>query len=195
MLILVRHGETDANARGVLLGRGESSLSEAGRRQAALLATALGARQPETRVLSSPLSRTMATAEILTGGVGDVEVDDRWIELDYGDLDGTPLKDVPPEVWTRWRADPDFVPAGGESLRALGKRVGDACTELLADAADRDIVVVTHVSPIKAAAAWALGVGDEVTWRLFVAPGSITRIAGRPHGAVLVSFNETAWPS
>jgi broad specificity phosphatase PhoE len=137
----------------------------------------------------------MATAEILTGGVGDVEVDDRWIELDYGDLDGTPLKDVPPEVWTRWRADPDFVPAGGESLRALGKRVGDACTELLADAADRDIVVVTHVSPIKAAAAWALGVGDEVTWRLFVAPGSITRIAGRPHGAVLVSFNETAWPS
>jgi broad specificity phosphatase PhoE len=195
MLILVRHGETDANARGVLLGRAESGLSEAGRRQAALLATALGARRPETRVLSSPLSRTMATAEILTGGVGDVEVDDRWIELDYGDLDGTPLKDVPPEVWTRWRADPDFVPAGGESLRALGKRVGDACTELLADAADRDIVVVTHVSPIKAAAAWALGVGDEVTWRLFVAPGSITRIAGRPHGAVLVSFNETAWPS
>jgi broad specificity phosphatase PhoE len=193
MLILVRHGETEANARGLLLGRTESELSETGRAQAALLAAALGTRRPDTRVLSSPLSRTMATAEILTGGVGEVEVDERWIELDYGDLDGTPLADVPAEVWTRWRADPDFIPARGESLRALGQRVGDACTELLADAADRDVVVVTHVSPIKAATAWTLGVGDEVTWRLYVAPGSITRIAGRPHGAVLVSFNETAW--
>ena len=193
MLILVRHGETDANARGVLLGRAESGLSESGCRQAALLAAALGTRRPDTRVISSPLSRTMATAEILTGGVGDVEVDERWIELDYGALDGTPLRDVPVETWARWRADPDFIPAGGESLRALGTRVGDACTELLADAADRDIVVVTHVSPIKAAAAWALGVGDEVTWRLYVAPGSITRIAGRAGTAVLRSFNETAW--
>ena len=195
MLILVRHGETEANARGVLLGHAESSLSEKGRLQAGLLAAALGTRRPDTRVISSPLSRTMATAEILTGGVGEVEVDERWIELDYGDLDGTPLADVPPETWARWRADPDFVPAGGESLRALGVRVGAACAELLADAAERDIVVVTHVSPIKAAAAWTLGVGDEVTWRLYVAPGSITRIGGRPGGAVLRSFNETAWPS
>ena len=195
MLILVRHGETDANARGLLLGRTESGLSETGRDQAALVAAALGTRQPETRVISSPLSRTMATAEILTGGVGEIEVDERWIELDYGDLDGTPVKDVPAETWARWRADPDFIPAGGESLRALGKRVGDACTELLSAAADRDVVVVTHVSPIKAAAAWALGVGDEVTWRLYVAPGSITRIGGRPGAAVLRSFNETAWPT
>jgi broad specificity phosphatase PhoE len=195
VLILVRHGETDANARGVLLGRAESSLSDEGRRQAALLADALGTRSPSTRVISSPLSRTRATAEILTGGIGEVELDERWIELDYGALDGTPLKDVPLETWARWRADPDFIPAGGESLRALGVRVGAACSELLADAAERDVVVVTHVSPIKAAAAWALGVGDEVTWRLYVAPGSITRIAGLPQSPVLRSFNETAWPT
>ena len=193
MLILVRHGETEANARGVLLGHAESNLSDKGRLQAQRLAAALGTRLPQTRVVSSPLSRTMATAEILTGGVGDIEVDDRWIELDYGALDETPLKDVPESTWAQWRADPDFIPAGGESLRSVGARVGEACTELLVDAASRDVVVVTHVSPIKAAAAWALGAGDEVTWRLFVAPGSITRISGRPHGAVLLSFNETAW--
>jgi broad specificity phosphatase PhoE len=69
--------------------------------------------------------------------------------------------------------------------------VAEACTELLVDAAERDVVVVTHVSPIKAAAVWAMGVGDEVTWRLYVAPGSITRIGCRPHGPVLLSFNET----
>jgi broad specificity phosphatase PhoE len=191
MLILVRHGETEANARGLLSGRVDSALSEKGRRQAARVADALGRRDPETRVISSPLARTIATAEIIAGDVGKIEIDERWIELDYGELDGTALTAVPEETWARWRADPDFIPAGGESLRACGARVAEACTELLVDAAERDVVVVTHVSPIKAAAVWAMGVGDEVTWRLYVAPGSITRVGCRPHGPVLLSFNET----
>jgi broad specificity phosphatase PhoE len=60
--------------------------------------------------------------------------------------------------------------------------------------ADGDVVVVSHVSPIKAAAAWALGVGDEVAWRMYVAQASITRIGvGGPGGLPsLRSFNETA---
>ena len=52
------------------------------------------------------------------------------------------------------------------------------------------MVVVSHVSPIKAAIAWALGVGDEVGWRLFVRVASITRIAIGPGGPTLHSFNE-----
>jgi len=53
--------------------------------------------------------------------------------------------------------------------------------------------VVTHVSPVKAAVAWALGVGDEVTWHLYVAPRSNTRIAPRQFGPVLSAFNVTPW--
>ena len=63
----------------------------------------------------------------------------------------------------------------------------------MTDAVDRDIVIVTHVSPVKAAVVWALGVGDEVTWRTYVAPGSITRIAPRRFGPVLSAFNVTPW--
>jgi broad specificity phosphatase PhoE len=79
-------------------------------------------------------------------------------------------------------------------LLALGARVRAACEALSADAkdADGDVVVVTHVSPIKAALAWALGVGEEVAWRTFVAPASITRIGFGPRGPVLHSFNEVA---
>jgi len=40
---------------------------------------------------------------------------------------------------------------------------------------------------------WALGVGDDVTWRTYVAPASITRISVRRFGPVLASFNETPW--
>ena len=118
-------------------------------------------------------------------------MDERWIELDYGELDGRPIGDLPPETWAAWRADPHFVPPGGESLATLGVRVRGACEELLDEARQRDVVVVSHVSPIKAGIGWALGVGDEVGWRLFVQVASITRVAVGPGGPSLYSFNES----
>ena len=139
-------------------------------------------------MVSSPLARTRQTAAHF--GV-DVDIDDRLIELDYGDWEGRRVRDVEPLEWVQWQGDLDFAPPGGESLRSVGFRVRAACAELAADAIDKTIVVVTHVSPLKAAVAWALGVGDETTWRLFVVPASISRVAVRPGGATsLHAFNE-----
>ena len=69
------------------------------------------------------------------------------------------------------------MPPGGESLRQLGERVSSALEDL-SSAEDPELVtvVVTHVSPIKAAVCWALGVDDLVSWRLWVATASITSI-------------------
>jgi broad specificity phosphatase PhoE len=52
--------------------------------------------------------------------------------------------------------------------------------------------VVSHVSPIKAAVAWALGVGDEASWRIWVGPASITRIGFAGRTPSLRAFNELA---
>jgi len=194
VLIIVRHGQTDANARGVLLGRADPALDKTGRTQASSVAAALSPLRRDTRIISSPLRRARETAAIIARE-GEVEIDERWIELDYGSFEGTPVVDVPEATWARWRSDADFAPGGGESLRALGRRVCDSCDELIADAVRRDVIVVTHVSPVKAATAWALGVGDDVTWRMYVAPGSVTRVAPRAWGRVLTSFNETPWSS
>ena len=184
MLLLVRHGRTDANAQGLLLGRLDPPLSEEGREQAA----ALKAKIPDgARVIASPLLRTRQTAEAF--GL-PVMLDERWIELDYGELDGLPLRDVPADVWREWRADPAFAPPGGESLAALGVRVREACTELIDEIRERDVVVVSHVSPIKAAIAWALGAGDDLSWRLFVQVASIARIGADQWGTTLRAFNE-----
>jgi broad specificity phosphatase PhoE len=184
VLYLVRHGRTDANARGLLLGRADPPLSDEGRLQAAALAT----RVPrDARVVCSPLRRARETAAALRL---PVEIDDRWIELDYGALDGLPLADVPDDVWRSWRADPAYRPPGGETLVELGMRVRSACDELAADARAGDVVVVSHVSPIKAALAWALRTDDGVSWRLFVEVASIARIAIGPWGASVQSLNE-----
>ena len=184
MLILVRHGQTPANAAGLLLGRSDPGLTDLGRRQAAWAASALGS---PARVVSSPLARATATAAALGA---PVEVDDRWIELDYGVFDQARYGDVPPEVWRRWRTDPAFAPPGGESVASLGRRVRSACAELAPQAAGEDVVVVSHVSPIKAAVTWALGVGDEVAFRMHLEVAAICRIAIGPAGPVLRSFND-----
>jgi broad specificity phosphatase PhoE len=200
MIVLVRHGRTEANARGLLLGRADPSLDDEGRRQAARLAHGLGALDV-ARIVSSPLARCRQTADTIAatlaraaGGLVPpaVERDDRWIELDYGVLDGRPAGDVPADTWTAWRADVGWAPEGGESLVTLGERVRAACDELATDARAQDVVVVSHVSPIKAAIAWALGVDDAVAWRMWVAPASISRIGWAGRVPSLRSFNEVA---
>jgi broad specificity phosphatase PhoE len=185
VLLLVRHGRTDVNARGLLQGRMDVPLDEIGMAQAAEVAKALGT--PD-RVISSPLLRARTTAEAFGR---PVEVDERWIELDYGELDGLPVASVGVDVWRKWRADLGFAPPGGESIQVMAERVIAACEGLVAAAADEDIVVVSHVSPIKAAVTWVLGVSTETGWRTHLDAASITRVACGPNGTVLRSFNET----
>jgi len=185
-LVLVRHGRTTANANGLLLGRLDPPLDEVGQEQAALVAKALG---PVSRVVSSPLARARETASHIDA---PLVIDERWIELDYGEYDGLPLGQVPEAMWTSWRADTGYAPPAGESLSALAERVSAACEELFVDAVEHDIVVVSHVSPIKAAVAWALGADVSISWRTHLLPASITYVGVGRFGPLLRAFNITS---
>ena len=190
MLHVIRHGRTEANAAGLLLGHLDPELDEVGERQALAVARAVGTVD---RVVCSPLLRTRRTAEAFSVGDGSpVEVDERWIEMDYGEFDGRPLAEVSLETWEAWRADIDWAPPGGESHRALGLRVRAALDDLFEASRTSEIVVVTHVSPIKAALAWVLGVGGVAVWRTFVAPASVMTVGAGPAGPSLRGFNDTA---
>jgi broad specificity phosphatase PhoE len=185
VLLLVRHGETMANRQRQLLGRADPPLTETGWEQA----TALAAWLPRPDVLvSSPLLRARQTAGVLGS---DVQLDDRWIELDYGPYDEQPASALAPEVWARWREDAHFTPPGVEPYATLASRVADACDELAAAARSSVVIVVTHVSPIKAALAWALGVTHQIAWRTFVEDASVSRIDVDATGPLVRWFNRT----
>lgn len=191
MLILVRHGRTSANASGLLQGRVDNPLDELGREQAAAVGEALAGLSIR-RVVCSPLVRAMSTASEICSRAGvEAEIDERFIELDYGQYDMVPLADVPAQVWDRWRADASFAPPGGESLLDLRRRVWAGLDDLAEQARLHDIAVVCHTSPIKAAVQWSLGVDEELSWRMRLDPASICRVAVRDR-PVMVSFNETA---
>lgn len=188
MIILVRHGRTALNATGRLQGRLDEPLDDVGLAQA----TAAAARIGEVdELIASPLARAQQTAEAFGR---PFTTDERWIELSYGVYEGRPFVDVPSEAWAQWKLDPAFVPEDGESLLTLDERVRAACDDLTERARDRTVAVVTHVSPIKSAVGWALGVGIEISWRSHLSQGSICRIDVRADGPVLHTFNEQVAP-
>jgi len=211
MLILIRHGESVANAQGLLVGRTDAELTPKGMAQASSVSLLL--RDPILALRTSPLSRARDTAALvalsLQGEPGlprepglpsetglPIEVDDRWVEVDYGEYECQPLGEIPADVWREWQGDPSFRPDGGESLADVDARVAAACDELFtadglgARAAAGDIAVVSHVTPIKAAVAWALGMTAELSWRLHLQTASVTRIGWGNGHPVLYGFNE-----
>jgi alpha-ribazole phosphatase len=189
VLILVRHGRTPANAAGLLQGRLDQDLDDHGRTQASAVAEFLLRQYEIDAVVASPLRRAQQTAAAFER---PIETDERWLELSYGEYEGTRHTDVPSEVWQRWREDPDFTPREGESLASLDVRVRAACEALVGRAARENVVVVSHVSPIKSAVAWALGVEIGISFNCHLDQAAVCRIAIRGDRPVLQSFNETA---
>jgi probable phosphoglycerate mutase len=195
MLILVRHGQSEANAAGLLVGRTDSALTELGRRQAAAIGEALAAEAGRPlRLLTSPLARARDTADIIAERLGSAlapTVEDRLIELDYGELDGHRTADLSRGDWAVWRSDPSWRPPGGETLPELHQRLDPLWASLSSEAAAGDVIAVTHVSPTKAAVAWVLGAGPELSWKLALGVASITRISFGGIAPALVTFGET----
>jgi alpha-ribazole phosphatase len=188
VLILVRHGRTAANEAGLLQGRLDQDLDHHGQRQAAAVAAMVLSTTQVDSLIASPLRRAQQTAEHFSL---PIDTDERWIELAYGEYEGRPSADVPTGVWQQWKDDPRFVPAGGESLAVLDARVRAACDELIERASDTNVVVVTHVSPMKSAVAWALGVDIGISWNCHLDHASVCRIVFRGKRPLLHTFNET----
>ena len=191
MIILIRHGQTTSNARNLLVGRGNPELTELGRRQATALRTMLG---DVAEVWTSPLQRARDTAALAVPHF-DALVNDAFIEVDYGSLDGQSLNVISPEQWRSFERDHALTFGGGESLANVDARVHAQLDGLLADdssllhSRDRHLAIVSHVSPIKSAMVWALGVATSTVWRMQLSNGSMTTITTRMGTPALLHYN------
>ena len=186
VLYLVRHGRTDANKQGLLQGRLDPPLDAIGHKQAAAIAELVG---EVDEVVSSSRVRALETAAYFQR---DVVLGGRWIELAEGVDGGIPAGEVPSEVWQSWRTNTAFATEGGESFGALDARVRAACGDLADRIHERDIVVVSHVSPIKAAVGWALNTSMEIMFHCHLSQASLCRVDMGRFGPLLHSFTEQA---
>ncbi|MEH1011692.1 bifunctional RNase H/acid phosphatase [Micromonospora sp. CPCC 206060] len=198
-LILVRHGATELTAQRRYSGRGDVPLAERGATQARAAAARVAALAPTVAaVVSSPLSRCTATAELIAGALGDppVRTDDDLIECDFGDWEGRTFADVRAEFpgeLDAWLASPTVAPPGGESFVEVTARVRRARQALLSGYPGETVVVVSHVSPLKILLRDALAAGDAFLHRLYLDPAGISVLDTWPDGGVAVrTVNDTA---
>jgi broad specificity phosphatase PhoE len=132
-LILVRHGESEGNALGVLQGKLEYGLSGLGQRQAELTAAALASSGAE-RVVSSPLRRASMTAALIAEPLKlELQLDPALAEYDIGDASGlTPaeLRERFPELLVSRTAGQRFQFPGEEGRQVFHARLHDALEHL-----------------------------------------------------------------
>ncbi|NMD54957.1 histidine phosphatase family protein [Tsukamurella conjunctivitidis] len=195
-LILLRHGQTPASVGRLYSGRGNPSLTDLGREQAAAAAELLRGTEIDA-ILSSPLDRARQTADAVNADRGlAVEVEDRLIETDFGAWEGLSFGEArtrDPELHGRWLGDTSVAPPGGESFDEVHVRVAALLDRVTAEYGGRTVLLVSHVTPIKTALRIALDVGPQLLYRLHLDLASISIADFYPDGGASVrQVNRTA---
>lgn len=198
-LVLLRHGQTALSVDRRYSGRGDVGLTELGRGQANAAAKRLAGTEAAdaVAVVSSPLRRTLETAAAVGQATGlDVSSHEGLVETDFGAWEGLTFSEAAQQyeqLHTSWLGDPSVEPPGGESLDAVYSRVSAFCDEVLARYAGETIVLVSHVTPIKALLRLGLDVGPSLFYRLHLDLASLSIVDFYSDGNASVRVvNETS---
>jgi probable phosphoglycerate mutase len=191
---LVRHGLTEMTGPVLAGWTPEVHLNERGRTQAAELAARL-APVPLDLVVASPLDRCQETAQALVAGRDGLQVqtDDRFGEVRYGDWTGRPLEELAKEdLWKVVQAHPSAVRfPGGEAMADAQHRAVTAVREwndgLKPDAT---FLVCSHGDIIKSIVADALGLHLDQFQRIQADPAAVTVIRYTEMRPFVVRLND-----
>ena len=126
------------------------------------------------RVLSSPRTRAMGTADALAVPRGlHVEAHEEWEELDFGDWDGAALDALPMEAVSAFHLDPHAnPPPHGESWGHFERRIARGLHRLLDDPEPVPTVVVSHGGPLRMVLSQVCGLPLAIGWALRIDHGT-----------------------
>lgn len=193
LFLLIRHGENEYVKTGRLAGRLPGvHLNDHGRAQVQALAEKL-AGAPVKAIYSSPLDRTLETAEPIAKALG-LEVITRpgLIEVDVGEWQDKKLKGLTRlKLWRSVQSSPSVVRfPGGETFAEAQYRICQDLQELATQHDPKDLIIcVTHSDPIKLAVAFFLGLPLDLFQRLNVSTASVTALQIGEGGSRLLNLN------
>ena len=195
---LIRHALVEQNARSRLYGSLDVPLCPESLVSQVPMYESLAARLPREAIwIVTPLSRTQHTARaIQRAGYPETswEIEPALIEQSMGDYHGLRHHELPDRLSMTphpfWPMAAAEVPPNGESMEQVCTRVAGAMDRLADQHDGRDVVAVSHGGTIRAAVAYALGVGAETSLRLSVQNLSLTIL--ERHNSVwrVVTLNE-----
>lgn len=175
-VLLVRHAMCDAVGRWIAGRASGVHLNQEGRRQATLLAKALGGL-PLEAVYSSPLERAIETAEPLAGRLGvTIQPVLDLIELDFGEWTGRTLQELEPlPLWQAWnRARGSARIPGGECMADVVDRACRGLELIRKSHPGRMALAVTHGDVIRGVLVHLLGMPLDLILRVEVNPASVS---------------------
>ncbi|MFI6910560.1 bifunctional RNase H/acid phosphatase [Streptosporangium sp. NPDC050284] len=197
-LYLLRHGETPLSIERRFSGLGDPELTPNGIAQAEAAAVKLAGKPYDIQVIvSSPLKRARATAEIVAARTGlEVVVEEGLREADFGAWEGYTFTEIQrrwPDELAAWLADPSAAPPGGESFGVAARRV-QAIGDLLIERYEgRTVLAVSHVTPIKMLLQSALLAPLGALYRMHLDLSALSLIEYYADGpAVVKAFNDTS---
>lgn len=197
-LLLVRHGATSRTAENRFSGATGVELSEEGIAQVERLAARL-AHEPVAAVYASPLSRAVATAELLARPHGlPVARRPGLAEIGHGRWEGLTRAEVEArfgDEYAAWEADPfTFAPEGGETGLAVMARALPVVRELVAAHPDATVLVVSHKATLRLLLSSVLGFDPRgYRDRLDQSPACLNVLEFRdPVRARLLLFNDVS---
>ncbi len=169
-IYLVRHGTTEWNREEIFRGRAECPLDESGLAEA----RATGAYFEGVGIdliYTSPLSRAGETARIIGEGRGlQVVPDPAFIDLDFGEWQGLPLREVReryPDLYRIWRERPqDARFPGGETLAEATSRAWERLLGIIAECPEKTIIIVSHRVITKILICAAVGLDNSHFWQI-----------------------------
>lgn len=187
-LLLVRHGQSEANLHDLFAGHYDAELMELGEKQAAATAQYIQKNYNVDRVYASDLKRAYKTGKIIADKLQVEIVPDRGLrEIDGGEWEGQKfhsLGDRYPQDFGLWQTDLAAAGCtGGETVHHLAERVMRALEKIAVENPGKTVVVATHATPVRAAMTMvqhgALSAMQHVPWVSNASVTAITYDGGR----------------
>jgi len=178
-IIFLRHGQAENNTNRVLAGRRPGvPLTLTGLEQSEKIAKFLKPFNIST-IYSSPIERAKKTAEIVSEHNSlEIKTDERLIELDMGKFTGMPYDEIFEKhgnVFLKfYESDLEIAHNGVETFVELKKRILDMVDFVIREHSDENVLLVTHMDPIKALISAIMGLEANSLFELIIENASLT---------------------
>jgi len=194
MIIFLRHGQAENNTKKILAGRTPGiNLTEEGKKQAEQAGKMLQSLNVSA-IYSSPIDRAVQTAEIIKKHCNiEFKTDDRLIELNMGQFTMMPYQEIFKKygnVFLKFYSGSEEVSENGvETFTEVKKRINEMVNFVINNHKNENVVLVTHMDPIKAMIGQVLKLKPEVLFELIIANASLSIIKNHDQNFYLTAIN------
>ena len=194
MIIFLRHAQAENNTKRILAGRTEGvHLTKAGIEQAESIAKYLKSLDISA-IYSSPIERASHTAEIVAKNNSlDYELDDRITEIDMGRFTRMNYDDMFAKygnIFLKfYENDPVIAEHEVETFLEVQRRILDMVTDVVKKHKNENVILVTHMDPIKSMLSIVMDLKPKTLFELIIANASLTTIKEQENKFSLSAIN------